>query len=144
MCYHFLAVVCYLSAAVVLSYITILKGRGVSIVSGNLFVAVLDDENVKIYRIAITAVVCLSHTIHICKNNSWQQSSQVFCVFRWCHMEPLFYTSSTQFFLPSDGRRPNKQPTPSTNQELEQNGIYQLTADLSLGSEWCSLLSTTF
>ncbi|XP_075902280.1 myelin and lymphocyte protein-like [Nelusetta ayraudi] len=59
--YHFLAVVFYLSASVILAYITILKGWGVTVASGNLVVTLLNSELLKVYRLDIAAVV-MSYT----------------------------------------------------------------------------------
>lgn len=56
--YHFLAVVFYLSASVILAYITILKGWGVTVTPGNLAVMLLNSELLKVYRLDIAAVVC--------------------------------------------------------------------------------------
>lgn len=55
--YHFVAVVLYLSASVILAYITVLKGWGMTIAPGNLIVNVLTSELLKIYRLDIAAVV---------------------------------------------------------------------------------------
>ncbi|XP_077586362.1 myelin and lymphocyte protein-like [Stigmatopora nigra] len=59
--YHFLAVVFYLSASVILAYITVLKGWGYTINSGGTqSIVVLIGEGLKIYRLDIAAVV-MSH-----------------------------------------------------------------------------------
>lgn len=55
--YHFVAVVLYLSASVILAYITELKGWGVTVTPGNLVVNVLNADRFKIYRLDIAAVV---------------------------------------------------------------------------------------
>ncbi|XP_042358094.1 myelin and lymphocyte protein-like [Plectropomus leopardus] len=56
--YHFVAVVFYLSASVDLAYITVLKGWGLTIVSGFPDLTLLiDPDNLKIYRLDIAAVV---------------------------------------------------------------------------------------
>lgn len=55
--YHFVAVVLYLSASVILAYITLLKGWGMTIAPGNLIVNVLTSDLLKIYRLDIAAVV---------------------------------------------------------------------------------------
>ncbi|XP_019743651.1 myelin and lymphocyte protein-like [Hippocampus comes] len=56
--YHFLAVVFYLSASVILAYITVLKGWGITINSGGTVSLVpLIREGLKIYRLDIAAVV---------------------------------------------------------------------------------------
>ncbi|XP_077469309.1 myelin and lymphocyte protein-like [Stigmatopora argus] len=59
--YHFLAVVFYLSASVILAYITVLKGWGLTVSSGGTpSIVVLIGEGLKIYRLDIAAVV-MSH-----------------------------------------------------------------------------------
>ncbi|XP_077351898.1 myelin and lymphocyte protein-like [Festucalex cinctus] len=56
--YHFLAVVFYLSASVVLAYITVLKGWGINInLGGNPVSASINGELLRIYRLDIAAVV---------------------------------------------------------------------------------------
>ncbi|XP_061546752.1 myelin and lymphocyte protein-like [Phycodurus eques] len=61
MCYHFLAAVFYLSASVILAYITVLKGWGVTVNSGGtLSIVPLIGEGLKIYRLDVAAVV-MSH-----------------------------------------------------------------------------------
>lgn len=55
--YHTLAVVFYLSASVILAYITVLKGWGVTVTPGNLAVMLLNSELLKVYRLDIAAVV---------------------------------------------------------------------------------------
>ncbi|XP_061822037.1 myelin and lymphocyte protein-like [Nerophis lumbriciformis] len=56
--YHFLAAVFYLSASVDLAYITVLKGWGVTILSGGTVLQLaLTGEALKIYRLDIAAVV---------------------------------------------------------------------------------------
>ncbi|KAM8739389.1 myelin and lymphocyte protein-like isoform 1-T1 [Acanthopagrus schlegelii] len=56
--YHFVAVVFYLSASVDLAYITVLKGWGITIVSGGGgVVQPLTGDALKVYRLDIAAVV---------------------------------------------------------------------------------------
>ncbi|XP_061693820.1 myelin and lymphocyte protein-like isoform X2 [Syngnathoides biaculeatus] len=59
--YHFLAAVFYLSASVILAYVTVLKGWGVTVDSrGVVNLVPLVGEGLKIYRLDIAAVV-MSH-----------------------------------------------------------------------------------
>uniref|UniRef100_UPI0037E798DF myelin and lymphocyte protein-like n=1 Tax=Semicossyphus pulcher TaxID=241346 RepID=UPI0037E798DF len=59
--FHFVAAVFYLSALVDLAYITILKGWGLTIVSGTVIsTSLLVSENLKNYRLDIAAVVMCS------------------------------------------------------------------------------------
>ncbi|XP_041644790.1 myelin and lymphocyte protein-like [Cheilinus undulatus] len=59
--FHFVAAVFYLSALVDLAYITVLKGWGITIVSGTVVSTSLSFAgNLKIYRLDIAAVVMCS------------------------------------------------------------------------------------
>lgn len=49
--------VLYLSASVLLAYITLLKGWGMTITPGNLIINTLTNDILKIYRLDIAAVV---------------------------------------------------------------------------------------
>ncbi|CAF97040.1 unnamed protein product, partial [Tetraodon nigroviridis] len=54
--YHFVAAVLYLSASVILAYITVLKGWGLTVAPGNMITNVLTGDILRIYRLDIAAV----------------------------------------------------------------------------------------
>ncbi|KAM3606350.1 uncharacterized protein V6R79_014822 [Siganus canaliculatus] len=57
--YHFVAVVFYLSASVILAYVTLLRGWGIVFASNMfpVFTPIIDATNLKYYRLDIAAVV---------------------------------------------------------------------------------------